>query len=243
MTATLFGVPASHPTLAAELMLRQKGIRYRRIDLVAVTHRALVRALGFPSSTVPALRLDGQRVQGTREMALALDAMRPQPPLFPADAERRRAVGEAEAWGDTALQPVARRLVWAALKRDRSTIATYLEGARNPIPVAVAERVAAPIVAAAAALNGATDANVRRDLAELPRLLDRVDELLADGVIGGAELNAADFQIATSIALLATMDDLRPLMEGRPLAEHARRVAPSYPGRLPPVFPSSWLPG
>ncbi len=156
MSATLFGVPASHRSLAAELMLRHKGIRYRRIDLVAVTHRALVRALGFPSSTVPALRLDGRRVQGTREIALALDAIRPQPPLFPADAERRHGLQGGIAPGLGLPHRAARRLVWAALKRDRSTIATYLEGARNPIPVAVAERVAAPIVAAAAALNGAS---------------------------------------------------------------------------------------
>jgi hypothetical protein len=65
---------------------------------------------------------------------------------------------------------------------------------------------------------------------------------LEDGTIGGSELNAADFQIATSTALLATMDDLRPLLEGRSALDHARRVAPRYPGRLPEVFPAAWLP-
>ena len=83
---------------------------------------------------------------------------------------------------------------------------------------------------------------MRSDLAELPRLLDRVDSLLDQGTIGGSELNAADFQIATSAALLASMDDVRPLMEGRPVLEHAARVAPGYQGRLPRVFPASWLP-
>lgn len=61
------------------------------------------------------------------------------------------------------------------LKRDRSTIGSYLENARTPIPVGVAERVAAPIVAAAVFGNKAGDDDVRADLAELPRLLDRVD--------------------------------------------------------------------
>jgi glutathione S-transferase len=242
VSATLFAVPASHPSLAAELMLRHKGIRYRRIDLVAVAHRVLVRGLGFSGSTVPALRMDRARVQGTREISLALDAARPQPPLFPDDPDRRRAVMEAEAWGDTVLQPVPRRLVWAGLKRDRSTIGSYLDGAHTPIPVPVAERVAAPIVAAAVRANKASEAAVRDDLAGLPLLLDRVDELLSQGVIGAPELNAADFQIATSSALLASMEDVRPLMEGRPALEHARRVAPGYPGRLPRVFPASWLP-
>ena len=151
-------------------------------------------------------------------------------------------MAETEAWGDTELQPVARRLIWAGLKRDRSTVASYLEGAHSPIPVAVAERTAAPIILAAARLNKAEDPNVRSDLAELPRLLDRVDSLLDQGTIGGSELNAADFQIATSAALLASMDDVRPLMEGRPVLEHAARAAPGYPGRLPRVFPASWLP-
>jgi glutathione S-transferase len=136
--ATLFAVPASHPSLAAELMLRQKGIDYRRVDLVAVVHRGVLRVLGFPGITVPALRLEGRRVQGTRAIAEALDALRPDPPLFPTDPEERRAVDEAEEWGDKVYQPVPRRLVWAALRRDRSTMATYLEGAKLGVPVPVA---------------------------------------------------------------------------------------------------------
>jgi hypothetical protein len=64
---------------------------------------------------------------------------------------------------------------------------------------------------------------------------------LEDGTIGGSELNAADFQIATSTALLATMDDLRPLLDGRAALEHARRGGARLPGRLPPVFPAAWL--
>jgi glutathione S-transferase len=236
MRATLFGVPASHPSLAAELMLRHKGIEYRRVDLVTAAHRGLVRALGFPGKTVPALRLDGARVQGTTEIALALDALVPSPPLFPPDPARRRKVKEAEAWGNEVLQPIPRRLIWNALKHDRSTLATYLEGARTGIPTGVAARTAVPVAMAARRFNHATDENVRRDLAALPGLLDRVDELIDQGVIGGPERNAADFQIATSLSLLLTMEDLRPAIEGRPAERLARDVVPNQPGRMPPVF-------
>ena len=57
MRATLFGLPASHPTLAAELMLRHKGIDYHRIDFFPALHRGLLRALGFSGITVPAVRI------------------------------------------------------------------------------------------------------------------------------------------------------------------------------------------
>ena len=236
MRATLFGIPASHPTLAAQLMLEHKGVAYRRIDLVAGAHRAILRALGFPRRTVPAVRLDGARIQGTTEIALALDALLPEQPLFPRDADRRREVVEAEAWGNEVLQPVPRRLVWNGLGHDRSELGTYLEGAKLGVPVPVAARVAAPIAMLARHLNHATDESVERDLAALPGMLDRVDDLIERGVIGRAERNAADYQIATSISLLLTMDDLRPMIEGRPAGRLAREVMTHQPGHLPHVF-------
>jgi glutathione S-transferase len=236
MRATLFGLASSHPTLTGELMLRHKGIDYRRIDLMPALHRGVLKAMRFPGVTVPAIRLDGARLQGTRTISRALDALVPSPPLFPADPELRRAVEEAEAWGDDVLQPVPRRIVWNALKHDRSEIASYLEGANTGIPVGVAARLAPPVAALARRANTATDENVRRDLDALPGLIDRVDELIESGVIGGTERNAADFQIATSVSLLLTMDDIRPMIEGRPAERLAHELVPHQPGHTPSVY-------
>jgi glutathione S-transferase len=236
MRATLFGVAASHPSLAAELMLRHKGVDYRRVDLPTVTHRTLLRVLGYPGKTVPALKLDGAKVQGTTEIALALDALVPSPPLFPADPEKRREVEAADRWGDEVLQPVPRRLTLNALKHDRSALGSYLEGAKLGMPHRVAVLVAPPVAAASRRVNKATDENARRDLEALPGLIDRVDELIARGVIGGPERNVADFQIATSISLLLTMDDVRPMIEGRPAERLARELVHDQPGHLPSVF-------
>jgi glutathione S-transferase len=236
MHATLLGLASSHPTLTGELMLRHKRIGYRRIDLMPGLHRVVLRAMGFPGVTVPALRLDGTRLQGTRTISRALDAVAPSPPLFPADPERRREVEEAEAWGDEVLQPVPRRIVWNALKHDRSELASYLEGANTGLPVGLAARMAPPVAALARRLNSATDENVRRDLDAMPGLIDRVDELIERGVIGGTERNAADFQIATSVSLLLTMDDVRPLIAGRPAERLAREIVPHQPGHTPSVY-------
>lgn len=241
MPATLYVIPASHPSRAAWKMLDYKGIPFRRRDLIPVVSKGMLRAAGFPGVTVPALKLDGERVQGSREIARALDRMTPEPPLFPADASARAAVEEAEAWGDETLQPLARRILWNGMRRDKRPLRSYSEGAKLGVPLGVAMRTSAPVVALSARFNDATDDNVRTDLAALPAALQRIDDWIAAGVIGAEAPNAADFQIAPSLGLLLTMEDLRPAIEGRPAGELARRIDPDYPGRMPPVLPREWL--
>jgi glutathione S-transferase len=72
-------------------------------------------------------------------------------------------------------------------------------------------------------------------------MLQRIDDWISTGVLNGTGLNAADFQIAPSLRLAMTMDDLRPAIENRPAGELALRVVPEFPGRVPPVLPPSWL--
>ena len=241
MKATVYALPGSHPVKAALLMLDRKGIEARRRDLPNVVDRPLLRAMGFPGPTVPAVKLDGRKVQTTRALARTLDELVPEPPLFPADPDRRASVEAAERWGDEVLQPVPRRLSWAALKRDRAGLRSFIEGPIMGIPPALAVATAAPLVYGSAKINKATDEAVRADLLTLPALIDQVDDLIANGVIGGSEPNAADYQIFTSVRLLMCFDDLRPQIEDRPAGVHALRVVPDYPGRVPPVFPPEWL--
>jgi glutathione S-transferase len=239
MKATLFVLPGSHPSIAARLMLELKGIDYRRIDLVPILSKGILRAAGFPGVTVPALLLDGQRVQGTGAIARALEQAVPDPPLFPADPEQRAAVEAAERWGDEVLQPIPRRIVWNVLSRDPRGRRSYLEGARLGMPVALAAKTAPPLVYLSKRFNGGTDEAVRSDVEGLPAVLDEADRLLAEGVIGGAP-NAADFQIATAIRLLMTLDDVRPAIDGRPIANYALRLVPDYPGYAPAALPPEW---
>ena len=138
--------------------------------------------------------------------------------------------------GDEVLQPVPRRLVWAALSATARR-SSFLEGARLGIPTGLAASTAAPIVALSRDSTGRATKLCAATWTRCRRLLERVDALLREGVIGGDGPNAADYQIATSVRLLMALDDLRPLIEGRPAARHALAVAPDYPGRMPPVFP------
>jgi glutathione S-transferase len=239
--ARLFVIPASHPAISAQLMLEHKGIAYKRTDLLPVISKGALRAAGFPGTTVPALKIEGSKVQGSRQIARELDRLRPQPPLFPADPVQRAAVEEAERCGDEELQHPIRQILWWALKTDKAPLRSYSEGAKIGMPIGVAMKTAAPIVALSAHFNEASDKNARAGVAALPALLDRVDEWINAGVLNGEQLNAADFQIAPSIGLAMTLDDLRPAIEGRPSGALAKRVVPDYPGKTPPILPAAWL--
>ncbi len=242
MTNRLYVIPGSHPATTAALMLDLKGIGYKRTDLMPVVAKGALRAAGFPRTTVPALKIGGEKIQGSREIARALDRIQPDPPLFPADSEARAAVEEAERFGDEQLQHPIRQILWWAFKRDKENLRGYSEGAHLGVPVGLAIKTGGPLVALSARLNEASDDNARAALAILPSLLDQVDAYIADGTIGGPDANAADLQIATSIGLALTLDDLKPLIEPRPAATLAHNLVPNYPGHTPPILPPAWLP-
>jgi glutathione S-transferase len=245
MKTTLYVVPGSHPSMAGRLMLERKGIEYRRVDLLPGLHKPVLRLLRFSDTTVPALKVDGRRLQSTLRISRELDRLRPDPPLFPADDVLRVKVEEAERWGEEVLQPVPRRVSWWALRKDKSRdgLRTMGEGARLGVPMSIAIPTSAPIIWAEVKINRASDEAVEKDLADLPALLDRVDVLLAEGVLGGAEPNAADYQIATSVRLLLCFDDLRDAIEKRPCAAYARGIVKDFPGHIPAVLPDAWLAG
>lgn len=241
VNAHLYVLPGSHPAFAARLMLEHKGIEYKRTDLLPVISKVVLRAAGFPGVTVPALKIDGRTIQGSTEISRELDRLQPEPRLFPTEAEKRAAVEEAERWGNDVLQPPLRQILWWAFKASRDSMASYADGSKLGVPVSLAMKTAAPIVALSVRFNDADDEHVRRSLADMPAMLQKVDDWIATGVLGGKELYAADFQIAPTLRLAMTLDDLRPAIESRPAGELAMRVVPHYPGRTPPVLPPAWL--
>ena len=236
----LYSLSLSHPGQAAHLMLEHKGIEHRVVDLLPGMHPLLVRARGFGGNTVPALRIGGRRIQGSQAISRALDEIQPEPPLFPADPERRREVEEAEAWGDGVLQAAPRRAARWAAARDRRTRQWIAREEGLPLAPVLAE-LNVPVARVLARAVGADDAGVRRMLSELPGMLDHVDGLIARGVIGGPERNAADFQILTTVRSLLAMEDLRPFVAGRPCEALARELWPRTVEPFPPALPADWL--
>lgn len=115
---------------------------------------------------MPALKLDGRRIQGSRQISRTLDAHWPPPLLFP---------------------------------------------------------------------------GVEADITALPGLLDRVDQLLADGTLTRDRPNAATLQTLAAVRVLDAFTDLRSTLRARPAAEAAHELFPQYPAELPAFFPVAWL--
>jgi glutathione S-transferase len=240
MGITLYGTPPSPPSHTARLMLEHKGLEHKTVWLLPGLWPALLRTRGFRGGTVPAMKIGGQKLQSSRAISRALEETKPDPPLFPSDPQRRLAVEEAERWGDEVLQDVPRRIV------------RWLTAHSQEARVMIARDVGIPLPSAAAWINAPAarhlankvdaDGQVKQAIADVPVVLNHVDELIAQGVIGGDEPNAADFQIATSVRAILTVQDLKPAFEGRPAAELAMRYLPELGNDFPAgMYPDDLL--
>jgi glutathione S-transferase len=253
MEAKLYVILGSHACRTSILMLEHKGIDCEVVELPSGLHPFLLRMRGFAGNpapfrkvdqrrhhvlgladrfgTVPALQIDGRRVKTNREIARALEEIRPDPPLFPADPERRRAVEEAELWGDEVFQMTARRLALMANLHGRDAMVNRgNDGRLGPL----LWRQEAMRVAAVRMIALIFAANARAEeelMAALPGHLDRIDAWIEAGVLNGEELNAADFMIAPSLALLTYRRDLRPEIEQRPAIKWLDRLLPEPAAR------------
>ena len=230
------------------LMIQHKGLPYRRVDIVTLLHPLVVRLHGFDAGgqtrsaggkrplalrvgdllgTVPALAANGHRISTNYGIARFLDEHHPEPRLFPADPERRAAVEQAERWANDTLQMAARRIPGVGVVRDPVAFSQASGDGRMGYLLykrALARRLIVPrILRGIFAATPAVDAQL---LEELSVMLDRIDAWIGDGVLGGAELNAADFMVAPSLALILYRPDVRPMFEGRPALELVDRLLP-----------------
>jgi glutathione S-transferase len=233
MSLRLYVVPASHPCAAVESALRMKGFEYKVTELPPGVHAAHQR-LRFGKRTVPSLRADGQKISGSTEIMRWLEQQRPEPALWPADAEARAKVEEAERWGEEVLQPLARRVIWWSLRKRPDALPSFLAQSKLPVP-GWAARLSGPLTSIVEfRLNSVTEDAVKADVAALPEHLQRVTGWLDDGVLGGEAPNAADLQIGSSLALIRTIGDLAPLVDASRAGELAKRWFADYPGAIPP---------
>jgi glutathione S-transferase len=242
---TLYWLPASHPSQAVRKMLELKRVEFDVVEPLPYNQRVHMRLAGFRGGTVPALKLDGRRIQGSRRIARTLDQLWPEPPLFPADPELRARVTEAERWGEERLQPIPRRVARFGLATRGDLRRWAVRTQRLPAPEVIAALLQplAWYYSRGLEVDGrrGDEPGVRADLAGLPEVLDHVDALLADGTLTTDPPNAATLQLLASVRLLAAFDDL-PEVARRPCGAAALELFPRYPVQIPAFLPRGWLP-
>ncbi len=242
MNAKLYVLPGSHPCAAVEVALRMKSIDYDRVDLLPMT-QLLIGPLRYRGTTVPGMRLDGERIVGSRTIMRRLDELVPEPPLLPSAQDPiRTKVLDAERWGDEVFQSVPRRIVDVAFLRRPAAMESYAGDAKLPLPRPLM-RPALPLTAKLmAGKNKARDETARADLAALPGNLDRIDGWIAEGLLGGDRPNAADLQIGSTVRLLMSVGDVRPLIASRPAAGLTRYFPPMVGEIEAGLLPAEWFP-
>jgi glutathione S-transferase len=242
----LYVIPGSHACRSAMLMLEHKRVPYRRVDIVTLLHPVVARLHGFNArgekrnaggkrtlgirfgdrlGTVPALAAGDRRISTNHAISRFLDEEHPEPPLFPEDPEKRSAVEDAERWANETLQMAARRIPGAAIGRDPAGYSRSAGDGRLGYLLykrELARRLIIPVIARAVFAASAE----RDPVDQLPAMLDRIDAWIEEGVLGGAQLNAADFMVAPSLALILYRDDVKPMFEGRPALELVDRLLP-----------------
>ena len=221
-------------------MLELKGIEFQLVSVLPGMQRIHLRLVGFRGGTVPALKLAGRRIQGSRQIARAVEQLEPEPPLFPAEPKLRARVEEAERWGEEELQGVPRRIIRWGLVRDMGLRRWLAEASNVPAP-AVAARTSGMNARYYARAVSADEATVRGDLAQLPKLLDRADALLADGTLSTDPPNAATLQVLCSVRSLDAFADLHEHVVTHPSAQAARELFPDFPEPVPSFLPREWL--
>jgi glutathione S-transferase len=239
VTVKLYWFPQSHPAWAARKMLELKGIAYELVSVLPGTQRIHLRLARFRGGTVPALKLSGRRIQGSRQIARVLDQLSPEPPLFPAGSETRAAVEKAEEWGEREFQSAPRIVLRWGLVRNVELRRWLAESSRMPAS-GVAARLSGPTARYYAWVIGADEAAARTAVRDLPSMLDHVDALLHQGTLSVEQPNAASLQILSTVRSLDSFADFQDQLAERPSLEAARALFPDFPGRVPPFVPADW---
>jgi glutathione S-transferase len=224
--------------MTAEAALRLKGLEYEKVALPMPHTEEMERLYGAGNSTVPGLTIDEERVHGSLAILARLEQLAPDPPLYPEPIAE--GVREAERWGDVELQDLGRRLPWGALHFRPEAMGTF--GGAEPLDPAGTD-FAIRVLRGMWKYHRISAERLADDLAGLPAKLDHIDALARDGIVGGHEPTAADFQIGATLRVLLTVGDLQPLLDGRPAEDVARRWFPDYAGEVPAgAFPAGWVP-
>ena len=196
----LWHLKVSHYNEKARWALDYKRIAHVRRAAVPGRHQAIAEKLSG-GRTLPVLVLDGEAIGDSTRIIEALERIRPDPPLYPADPEERRRALEIEDFFDEELGPHSRLLVLHHMLPDASltlgAFAPDLGGARRLAARAMFPRVRSQVVAN----FGIDEASVAVGFEKLRAAGERFHaELQPSGYLVGDGFTVADLTLAALLA-------------------------------------------
>jgi len=235
---TLHALPPSHPCKAVGAALDYKGIEYEWVDLPYGKHNEMIEELyGEGKTRVPGLTVGDERIHGSTEIFKRLEELAPEKPLYPDDIAEQ--VREAELWGGGDLQDFGRRIPWGGIYFRPERLGR-MNGIDELDPSGT--DFAMKFVRSTWKYHHITCVQIAEDLERLPGMIDEIEGMADKGLLDGENPTAADLQIGSSIWVIATISDVKPVIEG----SAAERVAERYFGEIPELipagaFPASWI--
>lgn len=121
-TITFYDWPYSPFCMKVRAILDYKGLKYKVLNPLGPAMFAIRRRGGI--GKVPAIEIDGEIIVDSTDIAYALDARFPDPPLLPANPRQRGLCHALEDWSDESLYFIGLYYRW------------YEAEGRKPIPLA-----------------------------------------------------------------------------------------------------------
>lgn len=215
---TLWHFRVSHYNEKARWALDWKRLPHRRHAVLPGPHVPVIW-WHTGQKQVPALRLEGTMIVDSTRIIAALEAHRPDPPLYPTDETARARALALEDFLDEELGPWVRLVFFHHLLQDAAVaVATLAVG--EPERTRRLYRVGFPLVRTVMRIDMGIDAaRAAEGRVRVQAGLDRIAaELQPSGYLVGDRFSVADL---TAASLLA------PLLR-----------APAFPYALPPLVPA-----
>jgi glutathione S-transferase len=221
-SATLWQFTNSHYNEKARWALDFKRVPHLRQTLLPGFHAPRIKKL-TGQTTVPVLELDGEVVFDSTRIIAALERLRPEPALYPADERDRRRALELEDFFDEELGPHIRRAAFHAMLPFPGFVAGFFGGEAG-----VAKRLVfrAAVTAFRSALKRdmhIDDASAAHGRAKTVAAFDRLErELGPSGYLVGDRFSVADLTAAALFSPLVRPPEF-PYAAPTPMPEPVER--------------------
>ncbi len=199
--------PYSHYNEKARWALDWKGIAHERVDYLPGPHAPQMQRLSGQLQ-VPVLQIGARTIAGSAAIIDALEAFRPEPSLYPADAALRERALALQRHFDDEVGPKIRRALFSVLLREPAYTCAIFAGKRSA-PVRAAYRALFPVTRQVMGRSMSVfDARaVDEAFAATHAALDLVARTVGpSGQLVGDSFSVADLTVAANFALLVRVD-------------------------------------